>query len=111
MQKTMVAPGPSTTFVFLDERAETLSESVFYLSMQGSQGAPGSASFFDYPGYAHSRGCSLSFADGHTMLKKWQDPRTCPAQLTPVGSGYNPETPSPNNRDLYWLQDHCTRRK
>jgi hypothetical protein len=31
----MLAPGPSATFVFLDERAETLSESALYLSMEG----------------------------------------------------------------------------
>jgi prepilin-type N-terminal cleavage/methylation domain-containing protein/prepilin-type processing-associated H-X9-DG protein len=107
----MVAPGPSTTFVFLDERAETLSESVFYLSMQGYPGTSGSASYFDYPGSSHNRASPVSFADGHTAMQKWQDPRTSPSQVTPVGSGYGSETPSPNNRDLFWLQDHCTRRR
>jgi hypothetical protein len=43
-------------------------------------------------------------------MKKWQDSRTFPQQVTPVGSGYGSEAPSPNNRDLFWLQDHCTRK-
>ena len=46
----MVAPGPSSTFVFLEERAETLSESVFYLSMDGYPNTPGAMSFYYYPG-------------------------------------------------------------
>jgi hypothetical protein len=65
-------------------------------------------SFFDYPGQNHNRVGSLSFADGHTELKKWLDPRTTPPQLTPSGSGYPPRVASPNNRDLYWLQERCT---
>jgi prepilin-type N-terminal cleavage/methylation domain-containing protein/prepilin-type processing-associated H-X9-DG protein len=106
----MVDPGPSQTFVFLDERVETLSESVFYLSMDGSPDKPGTAAFFDYPGWAHSGAGSFSFADGHVEIKKWLDPRTTPARLTPSGSGYPPEARSPNNPDLRWLQDRCTRR-
>ncbi len=98
-------PGPARTFVFLDERTETLSEGAFYLSMDRSP-----TTFYDYPGCAHSGAASLSFADGHTEQKKWLDPRTRPARLTPVGSGYPPGVPSPNNRDMLWLQERCTRR-
>ena len=51
-----------------------------------------------------------SFADGHTELKKWKDSRTTPPQLTPSGSGYPAGVASPNNPDLFWLQDRCTRK-
>jgi prepilin-type N-terminal cleavage/methylation domain-containing protein/prepilin-type processing-associated H-X9-DG protein len=106
----MLNPGPSRTFVFLDERPETLSESVFYLSMDGYPNQPNAASFYDYPGQYHNGVGSLSFADGHTELRKWKDSRTTPPQLTPTGSGYPAGTASPNNPDLFWLQDRCTRR-
>ncbi len=106
----MVDPGPSGTFVFLDERAETLGEGVFYLSMDGSPAKPGTAAFYDYPGRAHSGAGSFSFADGHVETKRWLDPRTTPTTLPPSGSGYPPEVPSPNNPDLRWLQDRCTAR-
>jgi prepilin-type N-terminal cleavage/methylation domain-containing protein/prepilin-type processing-associated H-X9-DG protein len=104
----MLNPGPSRIFVFLDERVETLSESVFYLSMDGSPDKPGTTAFFDYPACSHNGAGSFSFADGHTETKKWLDPRTRPAQLAPSGSGYPAGVASPNNRDLYWLQERCT---
>jgi prepilin-type N-terminal cleavage/methylation domain-containing protein/prepilin-type processing-associated H-X9-DG protein len=106
----VVDPGPSRTFVFLEERAETLSEGVFYLSMDGYPDRSSGASFFDYPACSHNRAGSFSFADGHIEAKKWLDARTTPARLTPCGSGYPAEVPSPNNPDLFWLQDRCTRR-
>jgi prepilin-type N-terminal cleavage/methylation domain-containing protein/prepilin-type processing-associated H-X9-DG protein len=105
----MLEPGPSQTFVFLDERAETLGEGVFYLSMTGYPNQPRAISFFDYPACSHNRAGSFSFADGHTETKSWLDPRTTPLTLTPLGSSYPDEVPSPNNPDLRWLQEHCTR--
>jgi prepilin-type processing-associated H-X9-DG protein len=104
-------PGPARTFVFLDERAETLSESVFYLSMDGSPGKTGVTDFYDYPGCAHNGAGSFSFADGHVEIRKWLDPRTTPAKIPPSGAGYPPEVASPNNQDIRWLQDRCTRLK
>jgi prepilin-type N-terminal cleavage/methylation domain-containing protein len=107
----MLDPGPSRTFVFLDERAETIGESDFYLSMDGSPEQPGTtASLYDYPGCSHHGAAGLSFADGHAELKKWQDSRTTPALVNPSCGGYPPGVPSPGNRDVLWLQDHCTRR-
>jgi hypothetical protein len=48
----------------------------------------------------------LAFVDGHSEIRKWVDPRTRPilrpGQLLPLG------VPSPNNRDVDWLQDHTT---
>jgi prepilin-type N-terminal cleavage/methylation domain-containing protein len=106
----MLNPGPSRTFVFLDERPETLSESVFFLSMNGYPDQPSASSFFDYPAQYHNRVGSLSFADGRTELKKWLDPRTTPAPLTATGSGYSAGVPSLGNQDLLWLQERCTRK-
>jgi prepilin-type N-terminal cleavage/methylation domain-containing protein/prepilin-type processing-associated H-X9-DG protein len=108
-QGDMQNPGPARIFVFLDERAETLSESVFYLSMNGFPGKSGVPAFFDYPACAHNGAGSFSFADGHAETRKWRDPRTTPARLAPCGPGYPPEVPSPDNRDLLWLQERCTR--
>jgi prepilin-type N-terminal cleavage/methylation domain-containing protein/prepilin-type processing-associated H-X9-DG protein len=107
----MSDPGPSRTFVFLDERAETISESVFYLSMDGSPWRPGQATFYDYPACMHGGAAGLSFADGHTETRKWVDARTTPARVTPTGAGYPPGVTSPNNRDLVWLQERCSRPK
>lgn len=104
----MVNPGPSRTFVFLDERPECLSESVFYLSMEGHPARPGTSGFFDFPGSAHHHAGTLSFGDGHVEVKKWIDPRTTPKVVAAVGNGYPDKTVSPRNPDLRWLQDRCT---
>jgi prepilin-type N-terminal cleavage/methylation domain-containing protein/prepilin-type processing-associated H-X9-DG protein len=109
-QSDMLDPGPSGTFVFLDERVETLGEGVFYLSMEGSPEKSGTASFYDYPACSHNGAGSVSFADNHVQTKKWLDPRTTPSRLTPSGAGYPSGVPSSNNRDLLWLQERCTRR-
>lgn len=104
----MADPGPSRTFVFLDERAETLSESAYYLSMDSYPKRPEASSFFDYPGASHNGAASFSFGDGHVESRKWLDPRTHPQRVTPTGDGYNAEVPSPNNPDIYWMQERCT---
>ena len=98
---------PSTTFLFMDERPENVTEGVFYLSMGGYPDQPKSASFFDYPGQYHQGVGSLSFTDGHTETHKWVDARTTPATIPAVVT-YPDEVPSPNNQDIFWLQDRCT---
>lgn len=102
-------PGPSQTFVFLDERVETLGDCVFYLSMAGAPGRPGTAAFYDHPACGHDGAGSFSFTDGRVEARRWRDPRTTPKRLTPSGASYPEEVPSPGNRDLRWLQEHCTR--
>ena len=53
---------------------------------------------------------SYVWVKGWLDLKKLLDPRTTPPQLTPSDSGYPKEVASPDNRDLFWLQDRCTRK-
>ena len=108
-------PGPDRVFVFLDEREDAINWGNFYTDMKGyptgtSPGNPGQYSLADLPGAYHGSGCGFSFADGHSELKKWRDPRTTPP-LKKEGltfDGTN-ETPSPRNQDVAWLQDHATR--
>src|SRR5262249_26879274 len=69
----MVDPGPSRTFVFTDERADSINDGYFALAM-GLQGKI--AILPDGPGSYHNRAGTFSFADGHAELHKWKDPRT-----------------------------------
>jgi prepilin-type N-terminal cleavage/methylation domain-containing protein/prepilin-type processing-associated H-X9-DG protein len=103
----------SKIFVFLDMREDRVNWSNFMIDMSGySPANSGSYKFTsDLPGMYHNNGCSFSFADGHSESKKWVDPRTTP----PLVPGGDPlavsSTPSPNNPDIAWLQDHSTRPK
>jgi prepilin-type N-terminal cleavage/methylation domain-containing protein/prepilin-type processing-associated H-X9-DG protein len=106
----LVAPVPSGIFVFLDQRPENVNWGNFMTDMTGySPNQPNSYAFSaDIPGAYHNLGCTFSFADGRVAIKRWQDPRTTP-QIS-VGS-FPDSTPSPNNPDIAWLQDHSTRPK
>jgi prepilin-type N-terminal cleavage/methylation domain-containing protein len=104
---------PSKIFVFLDMREDSVNWGNFMTDMEGySPNAPSDYSFDgDYPGMYHHLACGFSFADGHSELRRWRDPRTMP----PLTSGANPLfdqfTSSPGNVDIAWLQDHATRPK
>jgi hypothetical protein len=64
----------------------------------------------DFPGSYHANGGALSFADGHSDIHRWRDPRTMPP-LVYQGTIWDGQHggPSPRNVDIGYLQDHATR--
>ncbi len=104
---------PSNIFVFLDMREDSVNWGNFMTYMAGySPQDPLQYGFDgDYPGMYHYYACGFSFADGHSEIKRWRDPRTMP----PLTEGSNPLfsrfSITPNNADVAWLQDHSTRPK
>ena len=94
----LVNPSPAQTWVFIDERENSINDGWFGVDMVDT-GA--SAVWVDLPATRHNRGAVLSFADGHAEFKKWQDPTTLSTSLTPNNS-------SPNNQDIAWLQQRTT---
>lgn len=101
---------PAKLFVFTDQRPDAINWSNFMVHMGGfSPANPTQYEFFDIPGFFHDGGAAFSFADGHGELHRWQDARTVPP-FNPGGTiSYN--SPSPNNPDIAWLQDHASRPK
>jgi hypothetical protein len=49
----------------------------------------------------------FAFADGHSEIHKWTDPRTTP--VLRQGQQLALNQPQPNNRDVLWVQDRTTR--
>jgi prepilin-type N-terminal cleavage/methylation domain-containing protein/prepilin-type processing-associated H-X9-DG protein len=108
MSDLLNTPGPSKIFVFLDMRSDSIDIGNFLVNMAGfSPYAPGNYVFDDLPGFYHNRACSFSFADGHSEIKKWMDPRTTPP-LSETGT-ITDQFSSAYNKDIAWLQDHATR--
>ena len=104
-------PGPVKTFVFLDMRPDSIDMGNFatYMGGWGPPPNPSLYQFWDLPGMFHNRACSFSFADGHSEIKKWLDPRTTPPF---VRDGVIPDQlASPGNKDVAWLQERATRPK
>ena len=105
-------PGPTRTLLFWDQREDSISLGNFGVDMSGYPDKPALTQFAqDYPASYHNRAGGVSFADGHAEIKRWLDPRTTP----PLRKDSNwliqqPFTPSPNNRDLVWLQERSTRK-
>ncbi len=96
-------PGPAMTFVLLDERSDSINDGFFITEMDGYPN-PATTKIVDYPASYHNKAAGFSFADGHSEIHKWRDPRTCP----PLRTGLPLNVPSPNNPDVTWMRDHCS---
>jgi prepilin-type N-terminal cleavage/methylation domain-containing protein/prepilin-type processing-associated H-X9-DG protein len=100
----MLRPGPALTFVLLDERQDSINDGYFVTEMDGYPKLA-STKLVDYPASYHNGAAGFSFADGHSEIHKWRDPRTTP----PLTSILQLNVASPNNQDVFWMQDHSTR--
>jgi prepilin-type N-terminal cleavage/methylation domain-containing protein/prepilin-type processing-associated H-X9-DG protein len=99
-------PGPSQTFVFLDEREDSINDGYFVVDMAGYSDQPNRWKIVDYPASYHNGAGGLSFADGHSEIRRWIDPRTVPRLSR---SDIPLDQPSPGNQDVFWMQQRSTR--
>lgn len=104
----LIDPGPSRTWFFMDEREDSINDGEMVVSMDGWPDRPPGWRIVDYPASYHGGAAGLSFADGHSEIRKWKDSRTMPAlkkgQLLPLN------VLSPKNPDVFWLMDRSTRK-
>ena len=106
----LVRPGPSATWVLIDEREDSINNGLFGLQIEGIDPWVGRmATFINWPAAYHNRAGSLNFADGHSEIHRWRDERTMPPIIKSVTLPFS--VPSPNNEDLRWLTQHATARK
>ena len=107
-QKTtdMREPGPSKTFIFLDEREDSINDGMFVTDMVTYPTT--TATIVDYPASYHGGAGGFSFADGHSELKRWRNPLILEKPLVGQSRPY-PTTLGGNDRDIQWLQERCTR--
>jgi len=108
-QTDLINPGPSSIFVFLDMRQDSIDTGNFAADMAGWPNQSANYGFFDLPGFYHHLACGFSFADGHSEMRRWRDGRTMPPL---VPEGYVSDIfESPDNPDVAWLQERATRPK
>ena len=94
---------PAHTWVTIDEREDSINDGWFAVDMRNQGRA---IMIVDYPASYHNKAGGLSFADGHAEIKRYLDPRTIPVLRPGVGLPLN--QPSPNNRDIAWIQERTT---
>lgn len=108
----LVDPGPSQTYVFIDEREESINDGALLVSMAGfpvdGEAFPGSYRIIDFPADWHDGCAAVTFADGHIEARRWLDSRTTPPHRS--GSLFPLNIASPNNPDVAWLQQRSTSR-
>jgi prepilin-type N-terminal cleavage/methylation domain-containing protein len=102
----LTVPGPSMTWLFIDEREDTINDGFFYVDMMGMDN-PAQTVIGDFPASYHAGGGGLSFTDGHSEIHKWRDPDTTPP-ISPSGKPYGQA--DPNNVDMAWLMPRSTRK-
>lgn len=100
----ILKPGPANTFVVLDERQDSINDAYFVTEMNGYPDIS-TTKIVDYPASYHNRAAGFAFADGHSEIHRWLDQRTMP----PLTQVLTLNQPSPNNKDVWWMQDHSTR--
>jgi prepilin-type N-terminal cleavage/methylation domain-containing protein len=97
-------PNPVGIWVVIDEREDSINNGHLIMCMDGIY--PRNASQFgwiNWPANYHNGASGLNFADGHSEIRKWRDPRTTPPKgKAKSGDFFNPIR-SANNEDAYWL--------
>ncbi len=67
----IVNPPPSLAWVFIEEHELSIDDGVFVTHSPWL--APGLQDFWvSFPGYRHNNGATVSFADGHAVLRRWR---------------------------------------
>jgi prepilin-type N-terminal cleavage/methylation domain-containing protein/prepilin-type processing-associated H-X9-DG protein len=91
-------PGPSMTWVFLDEHPDSLNDPFFSVPMNKLTWDDGPASY-------HNGACGFSFADGHSEIHKWLDANTRqPVRQAAGWAGLGKQSPT----DFPWIQARST---
>ncbi|MGD0813693.1 MAG: type II secretion system protein [Verrucomicrobiota bacterium] len=96
-------PGPANTFVIMDENPISINDGSLAIS---AKAALGETYLIDFPSGNHNQSAGIAFADGHSTIHKWVDPRTyCPTWSGAPGDITTASThQSPDNMDcLHYL--------
>ena len=93
-------PGPANTWVLMDENPQTINDGSLAVCAQTD---PNLTCLIDFPASSHGQAAGIAFADGHSIVHKWTDPRT----YTPQGNFTSGDDSSvlscPKNADCLYL--------
>ena len=88
-------PGPASTFMILDEDANSINDAGFAVSC-------GTPVWIDWPSTAHNNACGFAFGDAHSEVHKWI------VGTTKVINGSVAQKSVPGSADWIWASQHCS---
>lgn len=96
---------PANVFVILDEQADSINDGAFMFDPGAS---PGAEKWRDLPASYHNDAGSLSFADGHSLIRLWLEQSGFNRTVYPVTytSSHPWTTLNLVSRDYEWMDDH-----
>ncbi len=96
----LLTPGPSESFVFLDEHPDSIND--------GGFNPPRPTQWVDLPSNVHGGGGTFAFADGHSEIHRWQSTvRAIPVQIVPYTGSAVPA----GDRDMLWVHQRSPRKE
>jgi prepilin-type N-terminal cleavage/methylation domain-containing protein/prepilin-type processing-associated H-X9-DG protein len=100
-QKMADIVSPTMTFVFLDERPDSINDGTFSTDVDNS------LHLRDVPASYHGGAGGFSFADGHSEIRRWTSQWILqPIQPAPINDHYF-RAGDPDLVDVYWLDQHA----
>ena len=91
----LTVPGPSKTFLFIDENPITINDGYFVVDITRKD------HWSDTPASYHNAAGGLSFGDGHAEIKKWRDSKVLTATSNDV-------TGDSNSPDWAWMAERAS---
>ncbi len=99
--------GHSNAFVLIDESPDGINYGDFAVVYRDGS-MFNQTRIIDMPASNHNGAGGLSFADGHSEIHKWLDPRTKPKLLYRDAAWTTWVTDCPGNKDMIWLSERTT---
>ena len=102
----MVTPGPSMTWVLIDEREDSINDGMFVVDML--RYPTETQTIVDFPASYHGGAGAFAFADGHSENKRWRNRLILERPLDSEVRPY-PTPLGGNDPDVRWMQERATR--
>jgi prepilin-type processing-associated H-X9-DG protein len=91
----LIVPGPSETWVYLDEHPDSINDAGFF--------NPHQSSWIDQPATYHNAAAGFAFADGHSEIHKWKSSLAQP-RATKVKLNNSIDAPAKTgDADIVWI--------
>lgn len=89
----LITPGPSETWVYLDEQPDSINDAGFFNPVQGL--------WNDQPACYHNDAAGFAFADGHSEMHKWV--ASCKGAPVKFINGITTGSVKKGDLDIHWI--------